>query len=83
VKEDLYDGVPVVELPITVVDVPDPGHLRRSRRYPGPIDIPPDAAIEAALDPAALIARDPRSRTVRPSGWSGSPRSSGGCWSSC
>jgi len=63
VEEDLYDGVPVAELPITAVDVPDPAHLRRSRRYPGAIDILPDAAIEAALDPRALIARDPKSRT--------------------
>lgn len=61
--EDLYDGVPVVALPITEVDVPDVAHLRRSRRYPNAVDIDPAAAIEAALDPRGLIARDPKSRT--------------------
>lgn len=60
---DRYDGIPVVDLPITTIDVPDPVHLRRSTRYPGAIDIDPAAAIEAGLDPRALIARDPRSRT--------------------
>ena len=61
--EELYDGVPVVELPITEIDVPDPVHLRRSLRYPGEIDIEPAAAIEAALDQRGLIAHDPQSRT--------------------
>jgi hypothetical protein len=60
--QDLYDGIPVVELPITAIDVPDPTHLRRSLRYPGEIDIDPAAAIEAALDPRALIARDEEER---------------------
>jgi hypothetical protein len=63
VQEDVYDGVPVVELPIRDVDVPDPTHLRRSERYPGAVDIAPEEAIEAALDPRALIARDPKSRS--------------------
>jgi hypothetical protein len=57
VYEDLYDGVPVVALPIIEVDVPDPVHLRRSRRYPNAVDIDPAAAIEAALDPRGLIER--------------------------
>jgi hypothetical protein len=48
--EELYDGIPVVDLPVTEVDVPDPGHLRRSLRYPGEVDIDPVAAVEAALD---------------------------------
>jgi hypothetical protein len=63
VYEDLYDGVPVFDLPITQVDVPDPAHLRRSFRYPNAIDVDPAAAIEAAFDPHGLIARDPKSRT--------------------
>lgn len=61
--DDRYDDIPVVDLPVTAVDVPDPDHLQRSTRYPGAIDIDPVAAIEAGLDPRALIARDPRSRT--------------------
>ena len=61
--EELYDGVPVFALPILGVDVPDPTHLQRSLRYPNAIDIDPAAAIEAALDPRGLIARDPKSRT--------------------
>jgi hypothetical protein len=61
--EDLYVGIPVVDLPVTEVDVPDPVHLRRSQQYQGEIDIGPAAAVEAALDPRGLIARDPRSRT--------------------
>jgi hypothetical protein len=61
--EEVYDGIPVAELPITEVDVPDPVHLQRSRRYPDALDIDPAAAIEAASDPEGLIARDPRSAT--------------------
>ncbi|MGH4019304.1 MAG: hypothetical protein ACRDT0_08725 [Pseudonocardiaceae bacterium] len=61
--EDLYDGVPVVNLPVFEVDVPDPVHLHRSLRYPNAVDVDPAAAIEAALDPCGLIARDPKSRT--------------------
>lgn len=41
VDEDLYDGVPVLALPILEVDVPDPTHLRRSLRYPNATDIDP------------------------------------------
>lgn len=61
--EETYDGVSVVELPITDVDVPAPAHLRRSLRRAGEADIEPTWAIEAALDQRALIARDPASRT--------------------
>ena len=61
--EDLYDGIPVADLPVTEVDVPEPVQLRRSLRYQGEIDIKPAAAVEAALDLRGLIARDPRSRT--------------------
>lgn len=61
--DDHYDGMPVVDLPITTIDVPDPAHLQRSLRYSGATDIDPAAAIEAGLDPRGLIARDPRSRT--------------------
>lgn len=53
----------VTELPITAVDIPDLSHLRRSLRYPNAVDIDPAAAVEAALDPRGLIARDPKSRT--------------------
>lgn len=61
--DEYYDGIPVAELPITDIDVPDPVHLQRSRRYRGAVDIDPVAAIEAAGDPAGLIARDPNSAT--------------------
>lgn len=61
--EEFYDGLPVVELLIAEVDVPDPIHLCRSLRYPGAFDIEPVAAIEAALDSKGLITRDLRSRT--------------------
>ncbi len=63
VDEDVYDGIQVDELPITAADVPDPAHLRRSTRYPGARDVDPDAAVEAALDPDGLLARDSSSRT--------------------
>jgi len=49
--DDHYDGIPVVDLPINTIGVPDPAHLRRSARYPAAIDIDPAAAIEAGLDP--------------------------------
>jgi hypothetical protein len=39
--------------------VPDPVHLQRSLRYPGAMDLEPEAAVEAALDPDVLFARDP------------------------
>lgn len=61
--DDYYDGMLVVELPITDIDVPDPTHLQRSIRYPGALDLTPVAAIEAGHDPHGLIARDPRSKT--------------------
>ena len=60
---DYYDGIPVAELPITEIDVPDPAHLQRSQRYPGALDIDPVAAIEAGQDPQGLLARDPNSVT--------------------
>jgi hypothetical protein len=62
-SEDLYEGIPVIDLPVMEVDVPDPVHLRRSLRYQGEIDLEPAAAVEAALDLHGLIARDPQSRT--------------------
>lgn len=62
-REDVYDGVPVVDLLITDIDVPDPAHLLRSLRCPSEIDVDPAWAVEAALDDRALIARDPASRT--------------------
>ncbi|MFD9889484.1 hypothetical protein ACFWY9_09095 [Amycolatopsis sp. NPDC059027] len=60
---DLYDGIPVDQLSFEAVHVPDPEHLRRSLRYPGALDIEPEHAVEAALDPDRLVARDPSSRT--------------------
>lgn len=62
VEGDLYDGIPVDQLPIEAVDVPDPAHLRRSDRYVGAVDIDPEHAIEAVFDPRRLVARDPKSR---------------------
>ncbi|GAA3437296.1 hypothetical protein [Kutzneria kofuensis] len=59
-SDDLYDGVPLERLPIDVVYVPDPTHLRRSLRYPGAVDIAPEHAVQAALDPRRLVARDRR-----------------------
>lgn len=61
--DEHYDGIPVAELAITDIEVPDPFHLQRSRRYRGAVDIDPVAAIEAAGDTAGLIARDPNSAT--------------------
>jgi hypothetical protein len=63
VEGDLYDGLPVDRLPIDAVDVPDEGHLRRSDRYSGAVDIKPEHAVEAVFDPRRLVARDPKSRT--------------------
>jgi hypothetical protein len=63
VSEDLYDGVPIECLSIDVVHVPDPTHLRRSLRYPGALDIAPEHAVQAELDPRRPVARDPGSRT--------------------
>ncbi len=42
---------------------PDAGHLRRSARYGGAVDIEPEHAIEAVFDRRRLVARDPKSRT--------------------
>jgi hypothetical protein len=63
VSGGLYDGLPVDRLPIEAVDVPDEAHLRRSARYRGAVDIEPEHAVEAVLDPRRLVARDPKSRT--------------------
>lgn len=54
---DLYDGLPVDQLPIDTVDVPDDLHLRRSDRYRGAVDIEPEHAIEAVFDSRRLVAR--------------------------
>lgn len=61
--DEVYDGIPVPELTFSEVDVPDASHLQRSRRYSGALDIQPLAAIEAAMDASALVARDPNSAT--------------------
>ena len=60
---DLYDGIPVEQLPIEEVNVPDPAHLRRSLRYPSALDIEPEHAVEAIFDPQRLIDRNLASRT--------------------
>ena len=60
---ELYDGLPLDCLPIEAVDVPDPEHLARSRRYANAVDIAAEHAMEAALDPERLVGRSPRSRT--------------------
>lgn len=52
----LYDGLPVDQLPIDAVDVPDEAHLRRSGRYSGAVDIEPEHAVEAVFDPRRLVA---------------------------
>lgn len=36
---------------------------RRWLRYPGAVEIEPEHAVQAALDPRRLVARDPGSRT--------------------
>lgn len=61
--DEHYDGIPVAELLFTEIDVPDPIHLRRSRRYRGALDIDAVAGIEAAADPECLVAQDPNSAT--------------------
>jgi len=63
VDGDLYYGLPVDRLPIDAVDVPNEAHLLRSARYRGAVDIEPEHAVEAVLDPRRLVARDPKSRT--------------------
>jgi hypothetical protein len=60
---EVYDGLPLERLPIEVIDVPDPEHLRRSARYQGAVDIEAEHAMEAVFDPRRLVARDPVSRT--------------------
>jgi hypothetical protein len=63
---DGYDGIPYDELPIEAVEVlPDQErHLARQQRTgtPHEVDIEPSWAVEAALDPRALV-EDGRSRT--------------------
>ncbi|WP_091304930.1 hypothetical protein [Amycolatopsis tolypomycina] len=60
---EFYDGIPLELLLFEEVRVPDPTHLRRSLRYRGALDIEPEHAVEAALDPRRLVGRDPSSRT--------------------
>jgi hypothetical protein len=52
-RADLYDGVPVVALPLSQVDVPDPAHLRRSLRYPNAVDVDPDRRVLTDRRPGA------------------------------
>jgi hypothetical protein len=74
--EDAYDGIPVSELRLDSVEwsSEQADHLQtRSKRYPGALDIEPEWATEAALDPRARIGQDPASKTgegIRVTGWS-------------
>lgn len=74
--EETYDGIPVSELRLDSVEwSPEQAdHVRtRSERYPGALDIEPEWATEAALDPRARIGLDPASKTgegIRVTGWS-------------
>jgi hypothetical protein len=63
VRGEFYDGIPLELLLFEEVRVLDPTHLRRSLRYRGALDIEPEHAVEAALDPRRLVGRDPSSRT--------------------
>jgi hypothetical protein len=75
-EEETYDGIPVSELRLDSVEwsPAQADHIRtRSSRYPGALNIEPEWATEAALDPRARIGRDPASKTgesIRVTGWS-------------
>lgn len=75
-EEETYDGILVSELRLDSVEwsAAQADHIRtRSRRYPGALDIEPEWATEAALDPMARIGRDFASKTgegIRVTGWS-------------
>jgi hypothetical protein len=53
--EEQYDEIPIGEVPIEEIDVPDPTHLQRSQRYPKALDIAPEQAVQAALDPRRRV----------------------------
>jgi hypothetical protein len=78
--DEIYDGIPVSELRLDSVEwSPEQvDHIRtRSKRYPGALDLEPEWATEAALDPKARIGRDSASKTgegIRVTGWSGGAR---------
>jgi hypothetical protein len=64
--EDTYDGIRVSELHIDSVEwTPEQAdHIRtRSKRYQDALDIEPEWATEAVLDPKARIGRHPASKT--------------------
>jgi hypothetical protein len=75
-SEETYDGIPVSELRLDSVEwSPEQAdHIpTRSKRYPGALDIEPEWATEAVLDPKARLGRDPASKTgesIRATGWS-------------
>ncbi|MGH3450813.1 MAG: hypothetical protein ACRDQW_08790 [Haloechinothrix sp.] len=81
--DDYYDGMLVVDLPVTDIDVPDPAHLRRSVRYPGALDIDPAAAIEAGHDPHGSSRATHDQRPARSSASWATRQAPTGCWSSC
>jgi hypothetical protein len=75
-EEQRYDGIPVSGLRVDSVEwlAEQARHVRtRSSRYQGAVDIEPEWAAQAALDPRARIGLDPASKTgegVRVTGWS-------------
>jgi hypothetical protein len=77
-KEETYDSIPVSELRLDSVQwLPEQaGHIRtRSERYPGALDVEPEWATEAALDPRARIGLAGRTgEGIRVTGWSAGAR---------
>ena len=69
-----FDGIPLADLPLETVLCGSVAamHLRRSQRIPRDVDVECSWAVEAALDPRAVI-DDGRSRsgmTIRVTGYS-------------
>ncbi|MGH3902485.1 MAG: hypothetical protein ACRDTA_30355 [Pseudonocardiaceae bacterium] len=78
--EDLYDGVPVVTLPLIRIDVPDPAHLRRSLRYLNAVDVDPQLASSprpAALSRACLCGNGLSTSSMPPNRPGTRPRNGG------
>ena len=75
-----FDGIPFADLPLETVLCGSVAamHLRRSQRIPTDADVECSWAIEAALDPRAVIddGRSQSGMTIRVTGYSPSGR----CW---
>lgn len=74
-EPDFYDGIRVPELPIEEVDWYYRGEYikHRSVRKPGEMDVEPEWATQAVMDPLAVIRRDRASRSgegIRVTGYS-------------